>query len=205
MKYLFFDTETTGLPDNWNAPASHHENWPHIVQLAWMVTDESGHIISTANHLVKPENYEVPPGMIHGISNERAMKEGKVLAYVLNEFRLAMNDAYHLVCHNYDFDSKIVGAAFFRKGAVRNPFDSFSAFCTMKQTTNWAKIPQKPGSRRGSYKWPKLDELHFKCFGKDFSGAHDAMADVIATKNCFFYLMRNHSNLFTHPYQCLPF
>ncbi len=32
--YLFFDTETTGLPRNWHAPASDLANWPRLIQLA---------------------------------------------------------------------------------------------------------------------------------------------------------------------------
>lgn len=32
--YLFFDTETTGLPKNWKAPVSDLNNWPRLVQLA---------------------------------------------------------------------------------------------------------------------------------------------------------------------------
>ena len=32
--YLFFDTETTGLPRNYKAPSSDTRNWPRLVQLA---------------------------------------------------------------------------------------------------------------------------------------------------------------------------
>ena len=31
--YLFFDTETTGLPKNYNAPITDTDNWPRLVQL----------------------------------------------------------------------------------------------------------------------------------------------------------------------------
>jgi len=34
--YLFFDTETTGLPKNWKAPIEDLNNWPRLVQLAWL-------------------------------------------------------------------------------------------------------------------------------------------------------------------------
>ena len=34
--YLFFDTETTGLPRNWSAPVSDLNNWPRLVQIAWI-------------------------------------------------------------------------------------------------------------------------------------------------------------------------
>ena len=34
--YLFFDTETTGLPRNWKAPITDLNNWPRLVQLAYI-------------------------------------------------------------------------------------------------------------------------------------------------------------------------
>ena len=40
--YLFFDTETTGLPKRWNAPVTEVDNWPRLVQLAWISCDEQG-------------------------------------------------------------------------------------------------------------------------------------------------------------------
>ena len=33
--YLFFDTETTGLPKRWNAPVTDLENWPRSFAGAW--------------------------------------------------------------------------------------------------------------------------------------------------------------------------
>ena len=46
--------------------------------------------------------------------------------------------------------------------------------------------------KRYGYKRPKLQELHVKCFGEEFDGAHDALADVSATKDCFFHLVKKH-------------
>ena len=43
MSYLFFDTETTGLPLRWNAPITDIANWPRLVQLAWIVYDTEKH------------------------------------------------------------------------------------------------------------------------------------------------------------------
>lgn len=37
MKYLFIDTETTGLPKEYDAPYTDIDNWPRLVQLAWIV------------------------------------------------------------------------------------------------------------------------------------------------------------------------
>ena len=43
--YLIFDTETTGLPNNWKAPISDTENWPRCVQIAWQLHDDLGKLI----------------------------------------------------------------------------------------------------------------------------------------------------------------
>ncbi len=52
--YLFFDTETTGIPKNYKAPASDLKNWPRLVQLAWLATDDTGIEIRSAERIVKP-------------------------------------------------------------------------------------------------------------------------------------------------------
>ena len=43
--YLIFDTETTGLPQNFNAPISDSDNWPRMVQIAWQLHDDEGKLI----------------------------------------------------------------------------------------------------------------------------------------------------------------
>lgn len=58
--------------------------------------------------------------------------------------------------------------------------------CTMSLTTDLCKIPHPKGWK--SYKWPKLIELHQFLFKEGFDGAHDALADIEATKRCFLEL-----------------
>lgn len=41
---LFFDTETTGTPRNYNAPVLDSSNGPRLVQLAWIMADDKGNI-----------------------------------------------------------------------------------------------------------------------------------------------------------------
>ena len=38
--YLLFDTETTGLPKNWKAPVTDVDNWPRLVQIAWLTYED---------------------------------------------------------------------------------------------------------------------------------------------------------------------
>jgi len=88
MVYLFFDTETTGLPKNWKAPVSHLDNWPRLVQLAYELYDDKGTRLIAGNRLIRPEDFIIPAkaSSIHGISHERALREGESLECVLNDF-----------------------------------------------------------------------------------------------------------------------
>ena len=76
--YLIFDTETTGLPQNRQAPLTDFDNWPRVVQLAWQLHDVDGSIVSAENVIVKPEGFTIPfnAEKVHGISTERALRDG---------------------------------------------------------------------------------------------------------------------------------
>ena len=58
--FLFFDTETTGLPQRWNAPVTNVDNWPRLVQLAWIMCDDKGNIIEERSDIIKPEGFSIP-------------------------------------------------------------------------------------------------------------------------------------------------
>ena len=73
IMYLFFDTETTGLPKNWKAPVTDLNNWPRLVQLAYLFYDKNGNIISKGDHIVKPEGFTIQP--THQESMEFRQKE----------------------------------------------------------------------------------------------------------------------------------
>ena len=67
--FLIFDTETTGLPENWKAPLTDFDNWPRMVQLAWQIHDIKGELVDVKNFIIKPENYDIP--FIKGPIKER--------------------------------------------------------------------------------------------------------------------------------------
>ena len=64
--FLFFDTETTGLPQRWNAPVTDVDNWPRLVQLAWIMCDDKGNIIEECSDIIKPEGFSIPVGFYRG-------------------------------------------------------------------------------------------------------------------------------------------
>jgi len=182
--YLFFDTETTGLPDNWKAPITDLDNWPRMVQLAWLFYDNEGALVNKDSYIIRPDGYTIPEEScrIHGITTQRALEEGVPLDRVLDDFNNQMDQAQCLVAHNISFDEKIAGAEFLRSG-MANPISEKNKICTMVKTTDYCMLDGMYG-----YKWPSLTELHHKLFGEGFEEAHDAGIDISATARCFWEL-----------------
>ena len=185
--YLFFDTETTGLPKSWKAPLTDLDNWPRLVQIAWIYCNDEGEEILSRNYIIKPDNFIIPKEAsdVHGITTEQAMQDGLPLINILDEFSQNLGQTKYLVAHNMDFDEKIIGAEFLRQDLISDLFQ-VKKICTKNASTNFCQLP----GNYGSYKWPKLSELHIKLFGVDFEDAHDALVDVKACAKCFFELKK---------------
>lgn len=187
--FLVFDTETTGLPRDYNAPLSDLDNWPRMVQIAWQLHDRSGALLQQQSLIVKPQGYTIPFNavQVHGISTERAMEEGLELSHALQQLASALQQSEYLCGHNIEFDLKIVGAELLRcqlpdwfsgKKILDTKNEATTAFCAL------------PGGRGGKFKWPTLSELYHKLFQSGFEEAHNAAFDVQATAKVFFELLK---------------
>ncbi|MEM8937827.1 MAG: DNA polymerase III subunit alpha [Bacteroidota bacterium] len=186
--YLIFDTETTGLPHNTTAPVEDLDNWPRLVQIAWQLHDHFGKLLSTGNHIVKPEGFTIPfnAEKVHGISTKRALEVGEDLLEVLDLFSVDVNRAEVLIGHNIEFDNKIIGAEYLRK-EKENLLAGTKNIDTAEDTVAFCQLPGGPGGRLKS---PKLTELYEKLFGEKFDAAHDAAYDVDATAKAFFECLK---------------
>jgi len=187
--YLIFDTETTGLPRDWNAPISDSDNWPRAIQIAWQLHDAMGQVIDHQDYLIQPEGFDIPydAERIHGISTALAAQDGILLDEVLEKFNDALSKAKFVVGQNVGFDVNIMGAEFYRL-SIANKLQELPVLDTCTETT--AQLCQIPGGRGGKFKLPTLTELHKHLFGEGFGEAHNATADVEATTRCFFELLR---------------
>ncbi|RZJ37306.1 MAG: PHP domain-containing protein, partial [Chryseobacterium sp.] len=186
--YLVFDTETTGLPKNFNAPLSDSDNWPRMVQIAWQLHDDDGNLLENQDYIIKPEGYDIPfnAARIHGITTKIANDEGRDLEEILNEFSKVLERVRVVSGHNVEFDYNIVGAEFFRKN-IQDNLQVKPKADTMILGTDYCQLG---GGRGGRYKSPKLEELYEKLYGHKFDEAHNAAADVNATAQVFFEMMR---------------
>lgn len=181
---LFFDTETTGVPKRYNAPVSDVENYPRLVQLGFVVTN-GREILLEQEFIIKPVGFEIPEqaSAVHGISTERALREGVDIQEVLETLEFWITNCDVIVGHNVSFDMSVVGAEFWRLHQ-RNPFDGKDFVCTMKSSTEFCQLP---GGR--PFKYPKLFELYKKLFDKDMGAAHTALQDIQNTVDCYFALV----------------
>ncbi len=184
--YLFFDTETSGLPKNRDAPPSAGDNWPRIVQLGWALFDQKGRRLDGASHVIKPVGFTIPAAAtrIHGITTARALAEGVPLGDALPPFASAAQRSKAVVAHNLAFDEPILTSEFLRSG-LTIPLGTQHRFCTMKLSTDYCAIPGNYGN-----KWPSLSELYQRLFSERHTEAHDASGDIEACARCFFELVR---------------
>ncbi len=175
MKYLIFDTETTGFPPK-----------ARLVSIAWQIWNEEN-MLEKDYYIVKPDGFEIPyhAQKIHGISTQYALENGEDLKKVITIFSKKLDSVDAVVAHNFGFDSKIIQGEY-KRLHTKDYLSSKKVIDTMIESTDYLKIP----GRNGKYKWPKLDELHSLLFGKNFDNAHSADADVQATVKCFFELKK---------------
>lgn len=186
--YFLFDCETTGLPRIRYFSPEVADEWPRLVQIAWARYDSRGNVEDARCHIIKPDGFRIPDDAtrIHGITQAHALRAGRDLAEVLDEFlEAAARPATVLVAHNLDYDFGVVGSELVR---MRKPlhFLDIPGICTMKSTTELCRLPRPGGF---GYKWPTLEELHTWVFGHSYDGAHDASLDLEACARCFFRLL----------------
>jgi len=183
---LFLDTETTGLPSRWSAP---YNEWPRMVSLAYMLCEDNGKVIDQMELIIKPYGYTIPKEAsdIHGITQVIAEQQGNDIQMVLIQLATMVELADLVVFHNSSFDTGIISGEQKRLGYPPESLicRSKKLFCTKQQSTNICRIPNVG---RGGYKWPSLAELCAFC-GVENKGAHNALNDVIATKQCYFYMV----------------
>ena len=160
MKYLIFDTETTGLPKTREPAEARPQNWPHLVSLSWVLLDTDTNKICKQRHsVIRPDKWTIPDESvrIHGITQEMALGIGVDLFEAVNEMLCEPCDAW--VAHNLEFDMGVIVNAVLWDLDLRFPVTPQKKLCTMRLSKNVCKIPGTYG-----YKFPKLKELYEHAF-----------------------------------------
>lgn len=190
---LVYDTETSGLYQYKKGVSDPAQ--PYLVQLGGILfDDETRRVLGEINLLAIPEHRGVRAKIpkeasdIHGITDKLIDAAGLSYKVVLPMFNNIIKRADRLVCHNADFDRRIMLTAYSRCAFDQDEIRAKAHVCTMKITTPILKLPKKNG--RAGIKWPSLMEAYKHFVDEDgFEGAHDAMEDVRATASVFWALV----------------
>ena len=189
MTYLFFDTETTGLYDN-RVPFNHKDQ-PHICQIAAVEIDDDRRTVTEINFLIRPDGWAIPEvaSAIHGITQTSAERYGIKIEGAMAILRRLISRSERVVAHNLEFDAWMV-----LRECDAAPWADLTGkgFCTMAHATDVVKCPPTDRmlkSGMSGFKRPSLAETYRHFFGRDFEGAHDAMADVRACRDVYFGLI----------------
>ena len=181
---LFFDTETTGIPErSWNWDTD-FEQYPHVVQMAWL------HGCKVETHIIRPDGWEIPQETVdvHGITTEYALEHGEPFASVVDMFIQDCHDAGLICGHNIHFDTSIIkanilrelGREYYDANDVETALYKGKRIDTMRPTMKWVDARMA----NGRLKFPNLSELYSRCFPGETFPAHDALADVKAVARC---------------------
>lgn len=181
---LFLDTEASGLPRKWNLPYSNSANWPSAVQIAWVIYTKDGIMLKKENHYIDDQDIVVKPSAIkiHGITRDYLNEHGENRKTVMQLFADDLKKYQPLILgHFMEFDCHILSADFYRAG-IENAMTGLPKFCTMQASSFYVQDP--------SVDYLRLGELYALLFNATLKNQHNAMADAMATADCFFELVK---------------
>ena len=172
MKYLIFDTETTGLVKSSIVPLLHQ---PCVIELFAVMIDEQNKEIEKFHQFFYP-GFEVTEEItrITRITPNMLRDKQRFFEYA-DQIKAMVERADGVVAHNLSFDMAMLNIEMQRLDkAIAWPRRKI---CTVENTQHLK------GYRL------KLQDLHSELFGEGFAEAHRADVDVGALRRCFFELL----------------
>lgn len=175
-----FDVETSGLGKQ-----------DRVVSIAAVFYDDTlENLEFEFSSLIKPEGWFMAPpewdangkaksaSAVNGLTHEKLLDEGRPMLEVWNELKPWFDASHTIAGFNVSFDHRMLEQEAGHLGQLT---------IVPKRKTQCLMLPMaaaigEPG-QRGDFKWPKLGAAFKHCYGTDFIGAHDALADVKATRD----------------------
>jgi len=179
---LSFDTETSGLFD-FKKPIT-DPGQPRLLQLAAVLSDNSGRERGLMSVLIRPDEWEVADGAfaVHGIATAQASAVGVPVVEALALFMRMLDQATHLIAFNLEFDCRVIERELFLLGA--------NAASWKRGRLNRVCPMLLGAALRDDGKWPKLAWLYEYLFSEKHEAAHDGLADARAALRCYIELRR---------------
>lgn len=197
MSILFYDVETTGLPD-WKKP-SNDPCQPHIIQIAAVKTDDEGNVLTSMQMLIRPDGWELPDNIaeLTGVTTERLNESGVPIKEAVKAFIGLWRECKISVAHNDSFDRRMLRielARIYGREPILEEWKAAPSFCTMLASTGILNLPPTEKMVAAGFnkpKAPKLEEAYHHFFGAKPAITHDAMADVESTVKVYFAIKKH--------------
>jgi len=189
MQYIAFDFETSGLPKG-RKPLTPETIGQYdtcrAVSLSAARFSSRGRLMDTFDAIIQPLDFEIGQGSIdvHGITRERAMRDGRPFAEVFVDFMKFIGPRTRtFVAHNAKFDTSVLKSEMIRRGINLGLIEDFNFLCTLEMYKERFLTPIKLGI------------LYNDIFGEDFENAHNSLADCIACGRVYPYLLGHERTL----------
>ena len=183
MQYIAFDFETSGLPKG-RKPLTPDTIGQYdtcrAVSLSAARFSSRGRLMDTFDAIIQPNDFTISQGSIdiHGITQERAMRDGRPFTEVFLDFVKFIGPRTRtFVAHNSQFDMSVLKSEMIRRGINLKLIEDFNFRCTLQMYKERFLSPIK------------LGVLYKDIFGEDFENAHNSLADCIACGRVYPYLI----------------
>ena len=195
MIAIILDTETTGLPKKRNQSIKDDDNWPNIVQMAWILFDmSSNELLGYKNFIIKlRDGKKIPQESIdiHKITNKIMNERGQDITVIFEKFFEDFDRASYVVAHNLEFDWQIISVELYRN-KIYNRIDLTKQkkirYCTMRSAKNMYRVRDKNGKL--THKYPKLKDLYKLLYpDEEIDDFHNAMVDTYVCFRCFYKMI----------------
>jgi DNA polymerase-3 subunit epsilon len=183
--FLFIDTETSSLPKNWRAHYSKENNWPHILQIAWIIFDSNYAEVKRENHYIENNGFSIDKAAqkIHNITTEFLKINGEPIERVMQLFCDDMIQFNPLVIgHFIELDFHMVNVELNRLG-MESIFETSTFYCTMKTSADYVT--------NSIISHLKLDKFYTILFNEEPEESHNALTDASNTSKIFFHLLQD--------------
>lgn len=176
---LVLDIETTGLPQTkgygkyYSPKEIFRYNTSRVVSIAFITKDGYERYSE-----IKPNDFTIQNSHFHGITQKRAVEKGLSLRdYFSNDLLKKIKESDFILGHNIDFDIHVLLSELYRQGlySIYSLLENKELKCSMKLGQDYFQLTKSP----------KLTDLYYTFFKKEFYNSHNALSDAKACLECY--------------------
>lgn len=187
-KVFIFDLETSGLPSNPNV---------EILSISFFSSLFLENLQDNFYYYERKDPIFPIPQItidINHLTLERLQKNGTPISDIFDIILPFISDSEYIISHNINFDKTILITELKRhnRNDILEILNTKTFLCSMEDTLHLTKLLP---IRNNRYKYPKLSELYYFCFGQKLQETHNALDDVKNLTKCLYFIIYSKYNI----------